>query len=63
MQIVDGENDFGCIEFSDGIGEALRLAEEGEEFTTLDEIHDHVEVFRILESSPEVDKERMPYKL
>lgn len=37
----------------------LRLAQQTEELTTLDKVHDHVQVLGVLESTPERDQERM----
>ena len=37
----------------------LRLSEQTEQLTALDEIHDHVQVLRVLERAPEGDQERV----
>ena len=37
----------------------LRFSEETEQFTSLNEIHHHVQVLRILKRAPERDEERM----
>lgn len=37
----------------------LRLAQQAKQFTTLDEIHDHVEIARILPSPPQSNQERV----
>jgi len=37
----------------------LRFAQKAEELTTLNEIHDHVQILRVLEGSPQSDQERM----
>ena len=38
----------------------LRLAQQAKQFTTLHEIHDHVEIARILPSPPQRNQERVP---
>lgn len=37
----------------------LRFSQQAEQLTTFDEIHNHVQVLRILECSPQGDKERV----
>lgn len=39
----------------DGGATHLRLAEQAEQFSALDKVHDHVEVLRVLEGAPERD--------
>lgn len=35
----------------------LRLAQQAEQLSSLDEVHNHVEILRVLESAPECDEE------
>jgi hypothetical protein len=41
----------------------LTLAKEGEELAARDEVHDHVQVLRVLKRPPQVDQERVSYSL
>jgi len=75
VEIIEGKRDLGGVEFRDWVRKALsqldhgprclwkvthlRLAQQTEKLTTFDEIHDHVEVLRVLERSPQSDQERM----
>ena len=40
---------------------ALSLAQQREQFTSMNKVHDHIQIHCILERSPEVDDERMGY--
>jgi len=71
VEIIKRKGDLGGVKFRDRIGEALlqsvccmrvlweeaylRFAQQTEQFTTLDEVHDHVEILRVLERSPQSD--------
>lgn len=35
----------------------MGLSEKGKEFSSLDKVHDHVEILRVLECSPKIDEE------
>jgi hypothetical protein len=57
VQVVEGEGDFGGVELGDGVGEALRLAQQAEQLAALNKVHDHVQVLRVLERAPQGDEE------
>jgi hypothetical protein len=52
VQVVEGEGDLSGVELCDGVGEALRLAQQAEQLAALDKVHDHVQVLRVLEGAP-----------
>lgn len=57
VQIVQRERDFGGIELGDRVRESLGLAKQTEQFSAFDEIHDHVQILRVLERAPQRDQE------
>lgn len=57
VQVVERKRDFGGIELGDGVGKALRLAQQTEQLAALDKVHDHVQVLRVLEGAPQGDEE------
>jgi hypothetical protein len=59
VQVVQREGDLGGVELGDGVGEALRLAQQAEQLAALDKVHDHVQVLGVLEGAPQGDEERV----
>jgi hypothetical protein len=60
VQVFEGKNDVGQIEPRDIRGESLGPAKVGEEFTTGNIGHEHVDVQAVLKSRTEIYDERMP---
>jgi hypothetical protein len=71
VEIVKRERDLGCVELGYRVGKSLTisnvkecptylaLAQQAEQFSSGNEIHDHVKVVHILKSAPKVDEERV----
>ena len=57
MEIIKSEDDTSYIEPSGAVGEALAVSENSPEFSTKTGLHQHVQVFRILECFVELDYE------